>query len=214
MAIDENEKLIQGIRILDYLRSAKVEEALRKYKREFFVPEDCKRLAYRDLPVSIGFNQTISQPSTVVAMTEALEVKEGDKVLEIGTGSGWQSAILSYLVGEKGHVYTIEVLEELAEFARSNLNKVGAKNVDVFTGDGSLGMKDKAPFDKIIVTAACPEVPQPLLEQLKVGGTMVLPVGNLYLQDMLVVRKAKDKIVKKSIGSFMFVPLVGKYGFK
>jgi len=214
MALDDNEKLIQGIRCLEYLKSKNIEEALRKYRREFFVPEECKHLAYRDFPISIGFNQTISQPSTVVAMTEALEVKPGEKVLEIGTGSGWQSAILSYLVGERGHVYTIEILEDLAEFARSNLNNVGIKNVEVFVGDGSLGMKEKAPFDKIIVTAACPDIPKPLLDQLKVGGIMVLPIGNLYLQDMFVIKKLKDKIDKKSIGSFMFVPLVGKYGFK
>jgi protein-L-isoaspartate(D-aspartate) O-methyltransferase len=214
MALDDNEKLIQGIRCLEYLKSKNIEEALRKYRREFFVPEECKHLAYRDFPISIGFNQTISQPSTVVAMTEALEVKSGERVLEIGTGSGWQSAILSYLVGEKGHVYTIEILEDLAEFARSNLNNVGIKNVEVFVGDGSLGMKEKAPFDKIIVTAACPDIPKPLLDQLKVGGIMVLPIGNLYLQDMFVIKKLKDKVEKKSIGSFMFVPLVGKYGFK
>jgi protein-L-isoaspartate(D-aspartate) O-methyltransferase len=214
MALDENDKLIQGIRYLEYLKSKNVEDALRKYRREFFVPENCRHLAYRDFPISIGFNQTISQPSTVVAMTEALEIKPGEKVLEIGTGSGWQSAILSYLVSEKGHVYTIEILEELAEFARSNLNKVGIKNIEVIVKDGSLGLKEKAPFDKIIVTAACPDVPKPLLDQLKVNGIMVLPIGNLYLQEMFVIKKLKDKIEKKSIGSFMFVPLVGKHGFK
>ena len=214
MALDENDKLIQGIRYLEYLKSKNVEDALRKYRREFFVPENCRHLAYRDFPISIGFNQTISQPSTVVAMTEALEIKQGEKVLEIGTGSGWQSAILSYLVGEKGHVYTIEILEELAEFARSNLNRVGLKNIEVIVKDGSLGLKEKAPFDKIIVTAACPDVPKPLLDQLKVNGIMVLPIGNLYLQEMFVIKKLKDKIEKKSIGSFMFVPLVGKHGFK
>lgn len=214
MALDENDKLIQGIRYLEYLKSKNVEDALRKYRREFFVPDNCRHLAYRDFPISIGFNQTISQPSTVVAMTEALEIKQGEKVLEIGTGSGWQSAILSYLVGEKGHVYTIEILEELAEFARSNLNRVGLKNIEVIVKDGSLGLKEKAPFDKIIVTAACPDVPKPLLDQLKVNGIMVLPIGNLYLQEMFVIKKLKDKIEKKSIGSFMFVPLVGKHGFK
>jgi protein-L-isoaspartate(D-aspartate) O-methyltransferase len=214
MAIDENDKLIQGIKALEYLKSNNVEDALRKYRREFFVPSEFRGMAYRDLPISIGFNQTISQPSTVVAMTEALEVKEGEKVLEVGTGSGWQAAILSYLVGEKGRVYSIEILEELAEFAKSNLIKVGVRNVDVLCGDGSLGLKKKAPFDKIIVTAACPDVPKSLLDQLKVGGIMVLPVGNFYLQEMYVVKKLKDKVVKKSIGSFMFVPLVGKYGFK
>ena len=214
MVLDDNEKLISGIKTLEHLKSKNVEEAIRKYRREFFVPEECKHLAYRDFPISIGFNQTISQPSTVAAMTESLELKPGEKVLEIGTGSGWQAAIISYLVGEKGRVYSIEILEDLAEFARSNLNNVGIKNVEVFVGDGSLGMKDKAPFDKIIVTAACPDIPKPLLEQLKVGGIMVLPIGNLYLQEMFVVRKLKDKIDKKSIGSYMFVPLVGKHGFK
>jgi protein-L-isoaspartate(D-aspartate) O-methyltransferase len=214
MVLDDNDKLIQGIRCLEYLKSKNVEEALRKYRREFFVPDEVKHMAYRDFPISIGFNQTISQPSTVVAMTEALEVKPGEKILEVGTGSGWQAAVLSYLVGEKGHVYTIEILEDLAEFARGNLNKVGIKNVEVFVGDGSLGMKKNAPFDKIIVTAACPDIPKPLLDQLKVGGMMVLPIGNLYLQDMFVVRKLKDKVDKKSIGSFMFVPLVGRFGFK
>jgi protein-L-isoaspartate(D-aspartate) O-methyltransferase len=214
MALDENEKLIEGIKCLEYLKSKNIEDALRKIKREYFVPPSMKHLAYRDFPISIGFNQTISQPSTVVAMTEALEVKEGDKVLEIGTGSGWQAAILSELVGEKGFIYTIEIIEELAEFAKSNLKKLGMKNVEVFVKDGSEGLKEKAPFDKIIVTAACPDVPKPLLDQLKINGIMVIPVGNLYLQEMYVVKKLKGKVEKKSIGSFMFVPLVGKYGFK
>jgi protein-L-isoaspartate(D-aspartate) O-methyltransferase len=214
MASDENEKLIQGIRCLDYLKSDKVEEALKKFKREHFVPENLKHLAYRDFPISIGYNQTVSQPSTVVAMTEALNIKEGDKVLEIGTGSGWQAAILSHLVGEKGHVYTIEIIEELAKFAKSNLKKLGIKNVEVIVGDGSLGLKEKAPFDKIVVTAASPDFPKPLMEQLKVNGLMVIPVGNIYLQEMYVVKKLKTGYEKNAIGSFMFVPLVGKYGFE
>lgn len=214
MALDENDKLIQGIKCLEYLKSKRVEDALRKYKREFFVPENLKHLAYRDFPISIGFNQTISQPSTVVVMTEALEIKEGDKILEIGTGSGWQAAILSYLVGDKGKVYTIEIIEELAEFAKSNIKKLGIKNIEVFAKDGSEGLKEKAPFDKIIVTAACPDIPKPLLEQLKDGGIMVLPIGNLYLQEMYIAKKSKGKLEKKGIGSFMFVPLVGKYGFE
>ena len=205
---------IDYLKMEGYIKSKKIEDALRKYKREFFVPESCKHLAYRDFPLSIGHDQTISQPSTVVSMTEALDVKEGEKVLEVGTGSGWQAAVLSHLVGDKGKVYTIEILEDLAEFARSNLKKVGVKNVEVFTGDGSIGLKDKAPFDKIIVTAACPDIPKPLMDQLKVGGIMVIPVGNLYLQEMYVVRKLKNDVEKKSIGSFMFVPLLGRYGFK
>ena len=213
MVMGENDKLIEGIKCLEYLKSKKIEEALRKFKREFFVPENLKNLAYRDFPIAIGFNQTISQPSTVVAMTEALDAKEGQKILEIGSGSGWQAAILSYLVGEKGFVYTIEIIKELAEFSKKNLEKLKIKNVEVIEGDGSEGLKKKAPFDRIIVTAACPDIPKPLLEQLKDGGIMVIPVGNLYLQEMYVVKKLKGKIEKNSIGSFMFVPLVGKYGF-
>lgn len=214
MVIDANDKLIQGLKCMEHLKSARVEEALRKYKREFFVPKEVRDMAYRDFPLAIGFNQTISQPSAVAIMTEALDIKEGNKVLEIGTGSGWQTSILSYMVGDNGHVYSIEFLEELAESARANLNKVGAKNVEVFVGDGSTGMIAKSPFDRIIVTAACPEIPKPLLEQLKEGGTMVLPVGNLYIQDVLVVKKVKGKILNKSVGSFTFVPLIGKFGFK
>jgi protein-L-isoaspartate(D-aspartate) O-methyltransferase len=214
MALDENEKLIEGIKCLDYLKSKNIEDALRKFKREFFIPPSMKHLAYRDFPISIGFNQTISQPSTVVAMTEALEVEKGQKILEIGTGSGWQASILSYLVSEKGFVYSIEIIEELAEFAKKNLKKLGIKNVEVVEKDGSEGLKEKAPFDRIIVTAACPDIPKTLIDQLRDGGIMVIPVGNLYLQDMLVVKKMKGKVEKKSIGSFMFVPLVGKYGFK
>jgi len=211
---EENEKLIEHIKSLGYLKSKQVEEALRKIPRHSFIPESIRHLAYRDTPLSIGYNQTISQPSTVVAMTETLGVKRDQKILEIGTGSGWQTAILSYLIGEKGFVYTIEVIKELAEFAKGNLQKMRIKNVEVFVKDGSLGLEDKAPFDRIIVTAACPDIPKPLLDQLKVDGIMVIPVGDVYLQEMMVVRKLKDKIAKKSIGSFMFVPLIGRFGFK
>jgi protein-L-isoaspartate(D-aspartate) O-methyltransferase len=211
---EENEKLIEHIKSLGYLKSKQVEETLRKIPRHSFIPESMKDQAYRDFPLSIGFDQTISQPSTVVAMTEALDVKKDQKILEIGTGSGWQSAILSYLVGEKGFVYTVEVIKELAEFAKGNLQKMCVRNVEVFLKDGSLGLEEKAPFDRIIVTAACPDIPKLLLGQLKVGGIMVIPVGDVYLQEMIVVKKMKRGIEKKSIGSFMFVPLVGKYGFK
>lgn len=214
MVLDENEELIEHIKSMGYLRSKIIEQALRKYRRENFVPEHLRREAYRDFPISIGYGQTISQPSTVVAMTEALRAKSGNKVLEVGTGSGWQSAILSCVVGEKGFVYTTEVVKELAEFARSNLKRLGVSNVEVLVLDGSEGLKEEAPFDSIIVTAASPYIPKPLIDQLNVDGTMVIPVGNLYLQDMIVVKKLKTGVKKKSIGSFMFVPLVGKYGFK
>ena len=211
---EENEKLIGYIKEIGYLKSKHVEEALRKIPRYKFIPEGIKHLASRDTPLSIGYNQTISQPSTVVLMTEALDVRKGQKILEIGTGSGWQASILSYLVGEKGFVYTIEIIKELADFAKTNIKKLGIKNVEVLIKDGSEGFKERAPFDRIIVTAACPDIPKPFIEQLKQEGMMVIPFGNMYLQEMYVVKKIRNKIEKKSIGNFMFVPLLGKYGFK
>jgi len=210
----ENDKLIEHVRYMGYLKSKKVENALKEVPRHNFVPEDIRELAYRDSPLSIGHGQTISQPSTVVAMTEALDVKLGQKVLEIGTGSGWQAAILSKLVGESGFVYTIEIIPELVNFAKNNIKKLNVNNVEVIEGDGSLGLKEHAPFDRIIVTAACPDVPKPLLDQLKINGIIVIPIGNPYLQEMNVIEKTEDGIKRNTIGSFMFVPLVGKYGFK
>jgi protein-L-isoaspartate(D-aspartate) O-methyltransferase len=214
MVLNENERLIKHIKGIGYLKSKKIEDALRSVKRENFVPDAMKYLAYRDTPLYIGSNQTISQPSTVVVMTEALDVKEGQKILEIGTGSGWQAAILGKLVGEKGMIYTIEIIDNLVKFAKENLEKLKIKNVKVIRGDGSLGLKKYAPYDRIVVTAGSPEIPNNMIKQLKTNGILVVPVGNIYLQKMYVVKKLKKGIEKKSIGSFMFVPLTGKHGFK
>ena len=214
MAKDENEGLIEHLKSIGYLKSKEVEKALRDVRREMFVPDSIKNLAYRDAPLHIGNNQTISQPATVVAMTEALEVKKGQKILEIGTGSGWQSALLSKLVGETGTVYSVEIIDDLVKMAKENLKKLTIENVNVIKGDGSLGLEKYAPYDRILVTAGSPDIPKPLLKQLDKDGLMVIPVGNLYLQHMYVVRKTKDGIKKDSIGNFMFVPLTGKYGFK
>lgn len=210
----ENEQLIEHIKSINYLKSKALENALREVPRHLFVPNNMKELAYTDTPLSIGHDQTISQPSTVVAMTEALNVKANQKILEIGTGSGWQAAILSFLIGKKGKVYSIEIIKELADFAKKNIKKLGIKNVEIIVKDGSEGLKEKSPFDRIIVTAASPEIPKHLIEQLKTGGMMVVPVGNLFLQEMYIIKKLKNKIEKKSIGNFAFVPLKGKYGFK
>src|SRR5512137_383040 len=158
-------------------------------------------------PLPIGEGQTISQPSTVVAMTEALDVSAGQKVLEVGTGSGWQAAMLAKIVGPSGSVRTIERFSSLAESAKRNLENAGIKNVKVTVGDGSLGAKEGAPYDRIIITAACPDIPQPLLEQLKVGGKMVLPIGDLYTQKMFLIEKVREgSVTRKSLGGFRFVP--------
>ena len=210
----QNERLITHVRNRGFLKSKDIENVLRIVKRHEFVPQEIVEMSYEDMPLSIGHDQTISQPSTVVAMTEALDVKPGQKILEIGTGSGWQAAILSNLVGSTGMVYTIEILQELAEFAKKNLVKQKLLNVKIVCGDGSVGLEKYAPYDRIIVTAACPKVPKPLLDQLKVDGIMVIPVGNVYLQKMHVIKKLESGIEEETIGSFMFVPLKGKLGFQ
>jgi protein-L-isoaspartate(D-aspartate) O-methyltransferase len=184
--------------------SKKVIDAFRKVPRENFVLPEYKEFAYDDNPLPILKGQTISQPTTVMIMTDALEVKEGQKILEIGSGSGYQSAILSVLVGEKGKVYTTEIIPELAEFAKKNLKDY--KNVKVIKAKG-VGYKKEAPYDRIIVTAAAREIPFKLLEeQLKDSGIMIVPVGPPYLQRLLKIRKLK-KIKIEDLGDFMFVPL-------
>jgi protein-L-isoaspartate(D-aspartate) O-methyltransferase len=212
---EENEQLIGWIKRNGCLRSEAVEKAIRATPRHLFVPKKLEAQAYIDEPLPIGEGQTISQPSTVSAMTEALDVKPGQKILEIGTGSGWQAAILAKIAGREGFVWTIERFNSLSEAAKRNLENAGIKNVKVVLGDGSLGLKPNAPFDRIIVTAACPDIPQPLLEQLKAGGKMVLPIGDLYTQQMFLVEKVREgSITRKSLGGFRFVPLVGKHGFQ
>lgn len=212
---EELEELIAHMKSSGYLKSKKLEEALRKYPRHEFIPKNLRELSYRDSPLSIGHGQTISQPSVTVLMTETLNVKEGNKILEIGSGSGWSASLLSYLVGEKGFVYTIERIKGLAAFAKKNLEKFDIKNAKVYERDGSLGLKEHAPFDRIIMACACPDIPKPFIQQLKKDGIMVLPKGNLYMQKMIVIKKVKDRIEKKELpGYFVFVPLVGHYGFK
>ncbi|HID29204.1 MAG TPA: protein-L-isoaspartate(D-aspartate) O-methyltransferase [Desulfobacterales bacterium] len=179
--------------------------------REEFVPERFCDLAYADRPLAIGNGQTISQPYTVAFMTQLLDPQPADIVLEVGTGSGYQAAILSQLV-EK--VYTIERFQKLADGARKVLKRLEYGNIEVRVGDGSEGWPEKAPFDGIIVTAAAPEIPQPLIEQLKVGGRLVIPVGSGLFQDMLTITKTETGLEKEIRPGFRFVPLVGKHGFK
>lgn len=195
----------------EIIKDQKVIEAFKKIPREEFISKEYLSQAYGDYPLSIGLGQTISQPTTVMIMTEALEVKEGHKILEIGTGSGYQAAILSYLVGKKGIVYTTEIIEELARFAESNIKKLNIRNVKVIYSDGSLGYKKAAPYDRIIVTAGSPRIPEELLKQLKPSGIMIVPVGDLLSQKMLKIIK-KKKLEIKDLGNFTFVPLKGQYG--
>ena len=205
--------LIKTIKDYGFLTNEKVESAFRTIPRhEFVVPSELAR-AYYNEPLSIMNNQTISQPGVVSRMTEWLDVQDGQKILEIGTGSGWQTAILSYMVGN-GTVYSIERHSGLVNFARENLEKLGIDNVHVILGDGSLGYPEKSPYDRIIITAACAEIPLPLLEQLDENGLIIAPVGDLS-QSMILLKKISGEIVEiKNESNYIFVPLLGKFGKK
>lgn len=178
--------------------------AMRKVPRHLLVPGNVRQLAYADGPLPIGYGQTISQPYIVAFMTEAIDPKPGMKVLEIGTGSGYQAAVLGEIVGE---VYTIEIVEPLGTKAKKDLEKLGYKNVHVRVGDGYKGWPEQAPFDAIIVTAAPEKVPQPLKDQLKEGGKMIIPVGsNTDTQELRLLEKRKGKIRTTSLLPVRFVP--------
>jgi len=207
------DNLIKTIKDYGFLTNEKVESAFRTIPRhEFVVPSELAR-AYYNEPLSIMNNQTISQPGVVSRMTEWLDIKAGQKILEIGTGSGWQTAILSYMVGN-GTVYSIERHSELVKFARENLEKLGIDNVHVILGDGSMGYPEKSPYDRIIITAACTEIPLPLLEQLDENGLIIAPVGDSS-QSMILLKKISGEIVEiKNESNYIFVPLLGKFGKK
>jgi len=194
------------------LHNKAVLEAMRAVPREEFVPRHLLEFAYNDGPLPIGEGQTISQPYMVAYMTEALELKETDKVLEIGTGSGYAAAVLSRLVTR---VQTVERIEELAISARKRLERLGFTNIDVHVGDGSLGWPPSAPYDAIVVTAGAPEVPLPLLRQLAIGGRLVIPVGrNPTFQSLLrVLRHGEDEYRQENLMGVMFVPLIGAAGW-
>lgn len=194
------------------IRDDRVINAFKAVPRENFIHKEYLNEAYGDYPLPIGYGQTISQPTTVMIMTQALELKPGHKVLEVGAGSGYQAAIISKIVGKKGKVITTEIVPELVEFAKHNLGKCKIDNVFVIHHDGSQGYEKEAPYDRIIVTAACPSVPRPLIEQLKPNGIIILPVGSLSQQIMLKIRKVNG-LEKESLGNFVFVPLKGKYGY-
>ncbi|MBI2548476.1 protein-L-isoaspartate(D-aspartate) O-methyltransferase [Candidatus Woesearchaeota archaeon] len=188
-------------------------DAFQKVRRELFVLPEHKDRSYEDYPLPIGQDQTISQPTTVMMMTQALEVKKGQKILEIGAGSGYQAALLSALVGNAGMIYTIERIPYLVSFAKANLEKAGIKNVKVIEGDGTLGYRQEQPYDRVMVTAAAPHVPQPLTEQLAQKGILLIPVGGLFHQVLLKITKQKNRYHEKTLGDFSFVPLKGAYGY-
>jgi len=186
----------------------KVIRAMSKIPREQFVPDKYKHLAYSDQPLPIGENQTISQPYVVAFMTQALQLKRSSRVLEIGTGSGYQTAILASIAKE---VYTIEVIKSLIDNARDSLKQLGIKNVRFKHANGRAGWQEFAPFDRIIVTAASEDIPRSLQDQLVDGGLMIIPVGRQYWsQDLVLVTKKKNRLSKENLLPVRFVPLVKK----
>ncbi len=203
-------------KLIDYWLSNKIItdkkllKAFESLKRENFIDKSYLNEAYGDYPLHIGYQQTISQPTTVMIMIQALELKPTDKVLEIGAGSGYCAAIMAKLAKK---VITTEIIPELAEFAKKNIEKAKIKNVEVIEYDGSQGYKKESSYTKIMITAACPEIPRPLIEQLKNNGIIIAPIGGFFEQTMVKGIKIKNKLETSSLGYFRFVPLKGKYGF-
>lgn len=196
---------------------------MRVVPREKFMPAHLRKYATVDTPFPIGYGQTISAPHMVAMMNEALRLGVGQKVLEVGAGSGYHAATIAEVVAPSnldrqrwGHVYTVEIIPELVKLARDNLAKAGYMDkVTVVHADGSKGYAKEAPYDRILVTAAAPEIPSPLIDQLKIEGILVIPVGWYYSQDLVVVEKMTDGKVRSSrVCPVMFVPLRGKYGFE
>jgi protein-L-isoaspartate(D-aspartate) O-methyltransferase len=186
--------------------------AMNRVLRELFVPERLQSRAYDDIPLPIGYEQTISAPHMVAIMCDLLDLQEGMSVLEVGGGSGYHAAVMADLVGPEGHIFSIERHPELVAKARKSLNQAGTNNVTMIEGDGSIGLPDRAPFDRISVAATAPRVPEPLKQQLKVGGKMVIPVGTAFQELVLVTRKNGFAAEEKM--GVAFVPLIGKEGFR
>jgi protein-L-isoaspartate(D-aspartate) O-methyltransferase len=189
------------------ITNARVLAVMGKVPRQEFVPGHLRSQAYQDRPLPIGHGQTISQPYIVAFMTEQLEPKPSDRVLEIGTGSGYQAAVLAELTAE---VYTIEIIKDLANQAAASLKRLGYTNVHARTGDGYKGWPEAAPFDAIMVTCAPEKVPQPLIDQLKDGGRMIIPVGSLRNQELVVLRKHDGKLDRRAVLPIRFVPMTGQ----
>jgi len=217
-------KLISSLIKQGRLRSPQVIQAMRDVPRTKFLPVEARPYAASDMPLQIGFGQTISAPHMVSIMNEALQLQVGNKILEIGAGSGWHAATLAEIVAprgaprsEWGHVYTAEVIQSLAETARKNIMNAGfGDRVTIITGDGSKGYIEKAPFDRVIVDAAAPKVPKPLVDQLKAGGILLVPVGSSSMFQTLkkITKQVDGKVKEENLGGVAFVPLTGENGFQ
>ena len=206
------DKLLSHLQRTGYLTNPRIISSFSAINREQFLPSHQHIHAYEDRPLQIGERQTISAPHMVAIMCEVLDIEVGHKILEIGTGSGYHAAIVADLVGHTGHVYSIERFESLALLARKNLQHSNITNATVEIGDGSQGLPQYQPYDRIYVTCAAPEIPQPLLDQLAPNGKLLIPVGDFYC-DLRLVKKKGGSLDTNTICGCAFVPLVGKYGY-
>ncbi len=213
--MDFNNKRIELICKLKkegYIKSGHIEQAFLKIPRENFISENFHNFAYADNPLEIGYGQTISAPHMIAIMCEELNLKKGQKILEIGSGSGYHAAIVSKIIGKDGHVFSIERISSLANFAKKNLIKSGVKNVDIIVGDGSIGFNEKAPYDRIYITCASPRIPLILIKQLKDPGKMIVPVGNVICS-LTSLEKIEGKVILNNLCGCAFVPMIGKNGY-
>jgi len=206
--MNSNQSLINELIRNGYLKTAGIIRAFERVDRIDFVPYEWQDQAYQNYPLLIGYGQTISQPATVAFMLELLQPKRGDKILDVGSGSGWQTALLSDIVGEQGQVIGLEINDHLIELGQSNLKKYGFHQASIVKGNGWQGLPGQAPFDKIIVAAAGAFVPWPLKQQLKINGCLVIPVGQ-GIQDILVIeRDSEVDFTEQNYPGFVFVPLI------
>jgi len=221
---DAWDQLVENLANGGILRSPRVIRAMKQVLRSCFLPERSIEYASMDTPLPIGKGQTVSAPHMVAIMNEALELRVGHRVLEVGAGCGWHAATIAKVVApeetprtERGHVFTVEIVPELAKTARENILRLGFGDiVTVIHGDGSLGLPDSSPYDRILVTAAAPEVPPPLVKQLKSGGILIIPIGGVHLfQSLTRLRKESNgSTIKEKLGGVAFVPLVGSFGHR
>jgi protein-L-isoaspartate(D-aspartate) O-methyltransferase len=211
----ERSRMVKGLRDHGLVTDQRVLEAMERVPRHEFLPPELKEQAYMDSPLPIGMGQTISAPHMVGIMLEALELRPGHRVLEIGAGSGYHAALMGEMVRPGGRVYTVERLEALGSKAKETIERLGYDDVvEVVVADGSLGLPEHAPYDRITVAAAAPGVPKPLEEQLADGGRMLVPVGGQGYQDLTLVTRRGDKLERTGLGGVVFVPLIGQHGYR
>lgn len=199
------QELIDFLLQNNILKTKSIINAFLEVDRKDFVLEENISEAYNDYPLDIGLNQTISQPSTVAFMLELLQPRQGERILDVGSGSGWTSALLGHIVGKEGEVIGVEIIKDLVLFGRANLEKYESLNVKIYQAGETLGFKEKAPFDKILVSAGAKDIPEELIKQLKVQGVMVIPIFDSIFR---IYKKSKRQLEKEKIPGFMFVPLI------